>query len=197
MAEYGDLNYTVKQVNSAIDKALNPPAVRGENGGTIIGNLSENIASGINSVAEGEFTQASGNYSHTEGEFRDRDGDSEFGLVAGSHGQSSHVEGLDSATGESAEAAHAEGIWTTALGVGSHSEGRNTVANNVAEHAEGVYNKSNDKTIHSVGIGTGLSNRKNAFEILNNGKIYVYGIGGYDGTNPDTAKSIQEIIMAL
>lgn len=84
-----------------------------------------------------------------------------------------------------------------AAGDCAHSEGSWTVANNEAEHAEGKYNKSNTgtkKTIHSVGIGTSDTDRKNAHEIMENGDHYVYGIGGYDGTNPGTAKTLQEVV---
>ena len=87
-----------------------------------------------------------------------------------------------------------------AAGDCAHAEGSWTVANNEAEHAEGVYNKSNTggsdsgKTLHSVGIGTADNARKNAHEIMLNGDHYVYGIGGYDGTNPGTAKTLQEVV---
>jgi len=52
-------------------------------------------------------------------------------------------------------------------------------------------------TVHSVGIATGSGNKKNAFEIMQNGDIYVLGIGGYDGTNPDSASTLQEVLAAL
>ena len=87
-----------------------------------------------------------------------------------------------------------------AAGDCAHAEGSWTVANNEAEHAEGAYNKSNTggsdsgKTLHSVGIGTADNSRKNAHEIMRNGDHYVYGIGGYDGTNPGTAKTLQEVV---
>ena len=92
---------------------------------------------------------------------------------------------------------HAEGTTTQAKGYASHTEGSWTVSENEAEHAEGKYNKSNTgtkKTIHSVGIGTSDTDRKNAHEIMENGDNYVYGVGGYDGKNPDTAKTLQEVI---
>ena len=92
---------------------------------------------------------------------------------------------------------HAEGFKTIALGVRSHAEGSYTITRNNAEHAEGKYNKSNTNTIHSVGIGSSSTNRKNAHEIMDDGKHYIYGIGGYDGTNPTTAKSVQEVINEL
>lgn len=81
-----------------------------------------------------------------------------------------------------------------AKGISSFAEGRDTITNNLAEHAEGQYNKSNTNTLHSVGIGTSDTDRKNAHEIMTNGNHYVYGVGGYDGTNPAAAKTLQEML---
>ena len=90
----------------------------------------------------------------------------------------------------------AEGSNTLASGMGSHAEGANTVAQNLAEHASGYFNVSNKSsdtfgssgnTSFSHGIGTGYSARKNAFEIMENGDAYLYGVGGYDGTNGGSA----------
>lgn len=84
----------------------------------------------------------------------------------------------------------AEGLQTVANGDYSHAEGQFTRTENTCEHAEGQYNYSNflstadsGKTIHSIGIGTSATNRKNGFEVMYNGDVYVYGIGNYDGTN--------------
>ena len=76
----------------------------------------------------------------------------------------------------------------------AHAEGKGTIANNEAEHAEGKYNKSNTNTIHSVGIGTSKNARKNAVEVMQNGDVYINGIGAYDGTNIETATSVQEVV---
>ena len=94
-------------------------------------------------------------------------------------GDDSHSEGSD--TVAFGNFSHSEGLCTEAIGVSSHVEGDGTVATNNAEHAEGQYNKSNTGTRHSVGIGTS-SQRKNAFEIMQNGDAYLYGVGGYTGT---------------
>lgn len=65
----------------------------------------------------------------------------------------------------------------------SFSEGQHTVANNRSEHALGEYNKSNKandtfgdegNTLFSIGNGTSESDRKNAFEVMQNGDIYIY-----------------------
>ena len=84
-----------------------------------------------------------------------------------------------------------------ASGEYSHAEGNNTKAINFGEHSEGKYNLPiNDKTIHTIGIGTSSNDRKNAEEIHINGDKYVYGIGGYDGTNSQTPgiKTAQTVV---
>ena len=70
-----------------------------------------------------------------------------------------------------------------ANGAYSFSEGQHTVSNNRSEHAFGEYNKSNKandtfgdegNTLFSIGNGTSESDRKNAFEVMQNGDIYIY-----------------------
>ena len=70
-----------------------------------------------------------------------------------------------------------------ANGAYSFSEGQHTVANNRSEHAFGEYNKSSKiddtfgnegNTLFSIGNGTSESDRKNAFEVMQNGDIYIY-----------------------
>lgn len=136
---------------------------------------SETSAHGIGSHAEGGFTLANGQYAHAEG----------------------------AGTAASGRRSHAEGIYSVSAGEGSHAEGVKTETKNYSEHAEGIFNLSNKQspnygnalnTQHSVGIGTGYTARKNAFEIMQNGDAYLHGVGGYDGTNPSIAKTIQQII---
>lgn len=135
------------------------------------------IADNIASHAEGSDTKASGAYSHAEG----------------------------ASTEASGYCSHAEGEFTNAAHNSSHAEGIYTIASNAFEHAEGIRNVSNtgetdaEKTRHSVGIGTGEDDCKNAFEIMANGDIYVYGVGGYDGTNALSAdsKTLQQVITEL
>ena len=87
----------------------------------------------------------------------------------------------------------ANGIYSSAIG-------NSTIANNFAEHASGQFNVSNsgaegkNNTLSSIGIGTSDDSRKNAFEVMKNGDLYVYGIGEYDGTNPIQTNSLQTII---
>lgn len=47
-----------------------------------------------------------------------------------------------------------------------------------------------------IKIGTNEQNASN-LEIMENGDIYMYGIGGYDGTNYSEAQTIQEVINSL
>lgn len=121
-------------------------------------------------------------------------------IVTGiAYGNVSHSEGYYT-TSANGPGSHAEGCYTIASGQGSHTEGVCTITDNDYEHAQGKYNKSNTgetedtKTIHSIGIGSDADNRKNAFEVMQNGDHYIIGIGGYDGTNPDTASTLQDVI---
>lgn len=96
-------------------------------------------------------------------------------------------------------ASHAEGQGTLAKGRASHAEGMNTQALNDCEHAEGKYNVSTvNKTLSSIGFGTAQS-PKNAFEVDTDGNVYVYGVGGYDGTNSSESGvlSLQDILSSL
>ena len=164
------------------------------------GNLSTGVESialgvqtnstGLSSYTEGTLTIAEGNYSHAEG-FRNR-----------ATGLGAHVEGAFNTS--TAQCSHAEGYYTNATSYCSHAEGYRNTTTNRCEHAEGSYNKSNQSssiygdagnTQHSIGIGNSDSTRKNAFEIMQNGDAYVVGIGGYDGTNPNSATRLQDVIL--
>ena len=139
----------------------------------------ESLANGENSFATGRITQALGKGSHSEG-----NGNGIRGKAVGDY-------------------SHSEGNCCCAIAIYSHAEGNWTDTTNDGEHAEGEYNKSNkgqtntEGTIHSVGIGTSNTNRKNAHEIMKNGKHYIYGIGGYDGTNPDNSNDLATVITNI
>lgn len=171
------------------------------------------------SHAEGRDTYAAGQYSHAEG----RETEAFYASHAEGRGSKatgdvSHAEGLGTyaigdhthAEGQNTHAvglnAHAEGLRGWANGQHSHAEGVDTVTSNTAEHAEGKFNKSNKadgsfgsagNTLHSIGIGTSASDRKNASEVMQNGDIYLLGVGGYDGKNPAASKAVQQVIGAL
>ena len=138
----------------------------GEN--AIVQKGGNNTASGKLSVAMGSGTTASGNYSVAEG----------YNTIAS--GYASHAEGnYAKANGYSS---HAEGNMTSATTNYSHAEGNYTITLNDSEHASGQYNVSNSastdfgdsgNTLFSVGNGTSTSARHNAFEIRQNGDIYI------------------------
>lgn len=144
--------------NDTISFSLPISAGTGTN--SIIEGNTSNKASGTNSHAEGYNTTASGSSSHAEG----------FSTIArGSY-------------------SHAEGNNTNANGDFSHVEGIGTIANNLVEHASGQYNVSNKasstfgnsgNTLFSVGNGADSLTKHNAFEIRQNGDIYLSS-GGTD-----------------
>ena len=158
-------------------------------------------ATGLHSHAEGDTTEASGEQSHAEGKQTIAEGEHSHseGYWTKAHGKSSHVEGQGlnntAYSVASGDYSHSEGFYTRAFGTGSHTEGTYTIAYNKGEHAEGIYNKSTENvTLHSVGIGTSVSDRKNAHEITNDGKHYIFGVGNYDGTTLDGAFDLKSVI---
>lgn len=186
----------------------------------------DNLALGNNSHAEGQATCAYGNKSHAEGygTLAKENNSHAEGDESEATGLASHAEGQY--TIASGDYSHAEGrsfsksqnnqYMTVASGSCSHSEGYITHAQNESEHAEGHCNKSHKasdtygnagNTQHSIGIGTisyyhgGINfDPKNAFEVMQNGEIYVYGVGGYDGvhikseTGHENTKTLQEVL---
>lgn len=166
-----------------------------------------NTASGECSHAEGYSNTASGNYgSHAEGYGNTASSDCAH-AEGGNNTASSyytHAEGQHNTA--SGNTSHAEGAYNTASGTTSHAEGWNTIAQNQTEHAEGQTNlshKASDtygnagNTQHSVGIGV-TPNRKNAFEVMQNGDAYMFGLGGYVGTDTKvqnaSIKTLQEVV---
>lgn len=145
----------------------------GEGQNSNIFNDLDNVASGENSHAEGSNTSATGQCAHAEG----------------------------SSTVASGEFAHAEGYNTVAGGDFSHAEGYGTQTKNETEHAAGKWNISDDtigsKTMVTVGNGTDAENRKNIYELREDGSQYLIGVGNYDGTNGSTADSVQDVINEL
>lgn len=108
-------------------------------------------------------------------------------------GDYAHAEGQGcSANGD---ASHAEGKGTDVEGHYGHAEGLRTIVENDCEHAEGCYNVSNTGTRHSIGIGTSESNRRNALEVMDDGRVYVKGVGGYDGVLDEEAdRPLQDVL---
>ena len=159
-------------------------------------------ATGTSAHAEGHNTKAYGTYSHAEGYNTTASGaySHSEGNTTQAIGQDSHAEGYS--TTASTDYSHAEGAYTKANASYSHAEGAGSQTNasyshaegyftkteNVAEHASGQYNVSNKasatfgdsgNTLFSVGNGTGINARNNAFEVRQNGDVYVTS-GGTD-----------------
>ena len=97
----------------------------------------------------------------------------------------------------------AEGADASAIGVYAHAEGEKTEAYNRGEHAEGRFNRSHHasqtygnagNTQHSIGIGTANSSRKNAVEVMQNGDVYIKGLGGYLGSAIADVSTLQSVI---
>jgi hypothetical protein len=151
------------------------------------------------SHAEGYRSVSSGPNSHSEGQLTrtgGEDADRPTGNPGTASGQNAHAEGA--VTFAQGAGSHAEGGNTWASGNYSHAEGWQTrthpTANNShaegfytevynrGEHASGQYNvsvKSSDKskaTQFSIGIGTSKDDRKNGFEVKQNGDIYIEGL---------------------
>ena len=158
-----------------------------------VGSRKANTTVGQYSSAQGFTVEASGVASHAEGRF------------ATAKGIGAHAEGSGTANGDYS---HAEGGGVAGNGVlgGSfcHAEGSNTSAQNFAEHAEGCLNASHrssstwgdsGNTLTSTGFGAD-TNRRNAKETMQDGKTYIYGIGGYDGTNPNTT-GVKDLATAV
>lgn len=108
-------------------------------------------------------------------------------------GDYAHAEGQGcSANGD---ASHVEGKGTDVEGHYGHAEGLRTIVENDCEHAEGCYNVSNTGTRHSIGIGTSESDRRNALEVMDDGRVYVKGVGGYDGVLDEEAdRPLQDVL---
>lgn len=111
------------------------------------------------SVAEGENTKALGRGAHSEGR------------ITTASGTGSHAEGGQ--TIASAENAHAEGGNTKALYPNSHAEGHRTITSKNDQHVCGRWNKENPEAMMIVGNGSSETNRKNAFEVLFDGRAKV------------------------
>ena len=157
---------------------------------TISFSLPISAGTGSNSIVEGQGTAASGKSSHAEGSYTKASG-----FVSHAEGGSTEANGQYS---------HAEGINTRANGSVSHAEGYYTNATNESEHASGQYNVSSKasttwgdsgNTLFSVGNGTSTSARHNAFEIRQNGNIYI-NYGSADIILQDKLGEIEQVTAA-
>ena len=162
--------------------SFNLPISAGTGTASIVEGGNSTRATGNQSHAEGFSTSATSQGAHSEGIYSKASG-----IAAHAEGNSttasgvySHAEGQS--TTASSQASHTEGMVTTASGNYSHAEGYYTNATNESEHASGKYNVSrkasttfgdSGNTLFSVGNGTADNARHNAFEIRQNGDIYL------------------------
>ena len=169
----GSGNIDIQGGVKAIEGGRGISVTTGETADTVSFNLPISAGTGSNSVVEGSGTRAKGSDSHAEG------------TNTTASGTSSHAEGNNAKA--NSLCSHAEGYSTIARGSYSHAEGYYTKTENSYEHASGQYNVSNKanttfgdsgNTLFSVGNGTASNARHNAFEIRQNGDIYLN-----DGTN--------------
>lgn len=72
--------------------------------------------------------------------------------------------------------------------------GNNNIAQNASEIAVGSWNKSSENTKFTVGVGTGSTDRKNAFEVTSDGNVYINGVGDYVGNNASSTNSVKAVI---
>lgn len=154
-----------------------------------------------------KFSAAIGNASHVEGTGNIAPKASvtleglDTGATASFVNGANHAEGAGNLAG--AAASHAEGIRNE-IGYNayaSHAEGIKNTTQNRAEHASGQYNKSNKatdtfgdagNTLFSVGCGTSDADRKNAFEVMQDGTCKYYDVATGEQINVGVAKELSK-----
>lgn len=154
-----------------------------------------------------KFSAAIGNASHVEGTGNIAPNASvtleglDTGATASFVNGANHAEGAGNFAG--AAASHAEGIRNE-IGhnaYASHAEGIKNTTQNRAEHASGQYNKSNkatdtfgDKgnTLFSVGCGTSDTDRKNAFEVMQDGTCKYLDVATGEQIDVGVAKELSK-----
>lgn len=139
------------------------------------GNIAPKASATLEGLDEGTTASFVNGANHAEG----------AGNLAGA--VASHAEGIRNEIGDNAYASHAEGI-------------KNTTQNR-AEHASGQYNKSNKatdtfgdagNTLFSVGCGTSDADRKNAFEVMQDGTCKYYDVATGEQINVGVAKELSK-----
>lgn len=154
-----------------------------------------------------KFSAAIGHASHVEGMsnltptcFATLEGLDE-GTTASFVNGANHAEGAGNLAG--AAASHAEGIRNE-IGdnaYASHAEGIKNTTQNRAEHASGQYNKSNKatdtfgdagNTLFSVGCGTSDADRKNAFEVMQDGTCKYLDVATGEQIDVGVAKELSK-----
>lgn len=187
------------------DKLISGTNIKTFNGESILGAGDLKVSGGLSTIKAGDgensevFNGLDPSYAESEGSHAEGNGsvsyDSQYAHAEGqgyvSSGASfAHAEGNGTASGS---ISHAEGRYTKSMGYASHAEGNETTAKGDYSHAEGTLNVEDNDAIHQVGIGIGA--RKDAHRITYDGKHYIIGIGGFDGTKA-TAKLTNEKDLA-
>lgn len=154
-----------------------------------------------------KFSAAIAPFSHIEGmgNITERCGAAFSGLDTGVEtvyiNGSNHAEGVGNYNGGAAS--HVEGIRNEINkdAYASHAEGIKNITQNRAEHASGQYNKSNKatdtfgdsgNTLFSVGCGTSDADRKNAFEVMQDGTCKYYDVATGEQINVGVAKELSK-----
>lgn len=154
-----------------------------------------------------KFSAAIGHASHVEGTGNIAPKASatleglDTGATASFVNGANHAEGAGNLAG--AAASHAEGIRNEIGGnaYASHAEGIKNTTQNRAEHASGQYNKSNKatdtfgdagNTLFSVGCGTSDADRKNAFEVMQDGTCKYYDVATGEQIDVGVAKELSK-----
>lgn len=154
-----------------------------------------------------KFSAAIGNASHVEGTGNIAPKASvtleglDTGATASFVNGANHAEGAGNLAG--AAASHAEGIRNE-IGhnaFASHAEGIKNTTQNRAEHASGQYNKSNKasdtfgdagNTLFSIGCGTSDADRKNAFEVMQDGTCKYLDVATGEQIDVGVAKELSK-----
>lgn len=177
---------------------------RTDDGGEIFNDYTNNTA-GYRSRSSGYRNKVTASYASADGANHTVSG--QYANVCGignkvtESGVASHTEGSNNQT--TGKNGHTEGASNVNNSESGHVEGFKNIVQNDCEHAEGRYNSSHtgnstaEKTRHSIGIGLTESGRKNAVEVMENGDVYIIGVGDYDGTNPGSRKTLQHIVNKI
>lgn len=186
----------------AIEAGRGISITTGTTADTVSFNLPISAGTGSNSLKLNEASTASGSKSIAGGQWctASAEGAIAFGQV--STASTNWAVAIGNMCNASGRYSMAVCNTSAARGEGSFAEGKETIANNNSEHASGQYNVSNtgstdaEKTLFSVGNGTSSSARHNAFEIRQNGDIYISS-GGTDIKLQDNLGSAIEVSSAI
>jgi hypothetical protein len=147
------------------------------------------IALGTNAHAEGSATEATKTSSHAEGnatkataDFAHAEGNTTTSSGIGAHAEGrnntasgiySHAEG--GYTQATADYAHSGGLESRANAKQSFAHGRALYAKAENQFVTGQYNKDNANALFMVGNGESGTSRKNALEVLKDGRVKANG----------------------